>query len=98
MGFRYHSTQMHEVVENGVRKVKKNSVNINNGQGTKTVETMENGKTRKVTHKLNNSEIKRIAKNQFIPGLFKSCTDCLNTRSPSNTTRRNSKKNGSSRE
>jgi hypothetical protein len=97
MAFRFHSTQVQEVIENGDAKIKKNIVSIENGKGSKTVETIENGKTRKVTHKLSNSEMKKIAKNEFIPGLFKSCTDCLNSRSRTNPTRRNSKKKGSSR-
>ena len=97
MGFRYHSTQVHEMEENGVQQLKKNTVNIENGKGTKTVEVTKNGKTRKVTHKLTPSQVKKIQSNQFIPGLFKSCHDCLNTRLPSAQTRRNSKKKEASR-
>ena len=95
MVFQYSSTQVHEVQENGRQVMKKNSVNIANGKGTKTVEITENGKTRKSTKKLSNAEMEKIQKNQFIPGLFKSCTNCL--RPSSSQTRRVNKKKGSSR-
>jgi hypothetical protein len=100
--FHYSSSQVHEVVENGVKKSKRNTVNISNGKGTKTVELTENGKTRKSTKKLSNAEIQKIQKNEFIPGLFKECHDCLNTstggsRSSGTQTRRNTKKKSRSR-
>jgi hypothetical protein len=97
MGFHYNSTQVHAVEKDGVEEVRKNTVNIENGKGTKTVELTKNGQTRKVTHKLTASQVKKIQNNQFIPGLFKSCHDCLNTRTQSRQTRRNSKKRESSR-
>jgi hypothetical protein len=95
MPFAFESTQVHQVEENGHIKTKKNIVNISNGKGTKTVEVIENGKTRKNTKKLSKEEVAKIQKNEFIPGLFKPCYDCL--RSPSTQTRRSSKKKGSSR-
>ena len=98
MAFQFHSTQVHETYENGAHKMKKNSVDISNGKGTKTVEVTENGKTRKVTHKLTPSQITKVKKNQFIPGLFNSCHNCLNKpRSSKTQTRRATKKKGSSR-
>jgi hypothetical protein len=97
MVFQYSSTQVHEVMENGEKKMKKNIVEIKNGKGSKTVELTENGKTRKSTKKLSNAEIQKIQQNQFIPGLFKSCTNCLNSRSLTSQTRRNSKKKRDSR-
>ncbi len=95
MPFAFHSSQVHHLEENGHKKTKVNSVDVSNGQGTKTVEITENGKTRKNTKKLSKSEIAKIQKNEFIPGLFKPCYDCL--RSPSTQTRRSSKKKRSSR-
>ena len=95
--FNYESSQVHSVVENGRQMTKKNIVNIQNGKGTKTVEVTENGKTRKSTKNLTNAEIQKIQRNQFIPGLFKPCYNCINTRQTNNTTRRNSKKKSRSR-
>ncbi len=95
MAFTFHSEQVHSVQENGQQKTKKNIVNIVNGKGTKTVEITENGKTRRNTQKLSKKEQEKIQQNQFIPGLFKPCYNCL--RSPSRQTRRYSKKKGSSR-
>jgi hypothetical protein len=103
--FNYTSSQVHNVVENGRQMTKKNIVNIENGKGVKTVEVTQNGKTRKSTKKLTNAEIQKIQKNQFIPGLFKPCYNCINTRQAlrqasrqtTNQTRRNSKKKGESR-
>lgn len=94
---RYASTQVQEVYENGTHKVKKNIVSIENGKGSKTVEITENGKTRKNTKKLKSAEIQKILTNQFIPGLFKPCYDCLNSRSSSAQTRRSTKKKRDSR-
>lgn len=95
MPFAFQSTQVHEVEENGHQKTKRNIVNISNGKGTKTVEVTENGTTRKHTKKLSPEEVAKIQKNEFIPGLFKPCYDCL--RSPPTQTRRASKKKRSSR-
>lgn len=101
MGFEYHSTQVHSVEENGQSKTKKNSVDISNGKGTKTVELTENGKTRKNSKRLTSEEVEKIQKNQFIPGLFQPCYDCLNkkggSRIRSRQTRRTTKKKGSTR-
>ena len=101
MAFSFESTQVHHIEENGHTKTKKNTVSISNGKGTKTVELSENGKTRKNTKKLSPQEVERIKKNEFIPGLFKPCYDCLNTkggsRLSSKQTRRSSKKKGRSR-
>ena len=79
--FVYHSEQVHSTFENGAMKTKKNIVNIENGKGTKTVTMVTNGNSRSSTKKLSAAEIRKIRKNEFIPKLFKSCTDCLNARS-----------------
>jgi hypothetical protein len=94
--FNYSSTQIHQIQENGKKKTRKNIVAIKNGKGTKTVEINENGKVRKSTKNLSALEIESIQNSQFIPGLFKPCYDCLNTRSQRNQTRRNTKKKSDS--
>ena len=95
--FSYHSEQVHSVYENGQQVIKKNSVNIKNGKGTKTVTMMTNGKSRTSTKKLKPSEVKHIKQNRFIPGLFKPCYDCINSkpRSKSSTRSKTHKKKGS---
>lgn len=96
-GFAFHSEQVHSTYENGEQQTKKNVVNIKNGKGTKTVTVMKNGKTKSSTKKLNTAEIKKIKQNQFIPGLFKPCYDCLNQpmRSKSSSRSKTHKKKGS---
>lgn len=95
--FEFTSSQTHSVEENGHQKTRTNTVSIANGKGIKTVEIRENGKTRKSTKKLNSAEIAKIQTNQFIPGLFKPCLDCLNSRTALTQTRRTPKKKSGSR-
>jgi hypothetical protein len=61
----------------GKTKTRKNIVKIRGTKGTKTVEITEGKKIKKSTHKLKPSEIRKIQRNQFIPGLFKPCLKCL---------------------
>jgi hypothetical protein len=94
--FAFHSEQVHSTYENGTEQTKKNIVNIKNGKGTKTVTIVKNGKANSSTKKLSTSEVKQIKQNQFIPGLFKPCYDCLNsTRSKSSSRSKTQKKKGS---
>ena len=75
--FQYESTQFHMSKVDGKTQTRKNIVKIRNGKGTKTVVIMRDGKTKKSTHKLKPSEVRKIQKNQFIPGLFKPCLKCI---------------------
>ena len=95
-GFSFHSEQVHSTYENGEQQMKKNVVNIKNGKGTKTVVVSKDGRTKSSTKKLSSAEIKKIKQNQFIPGLFKPCYDCLNsTRSKPRSRSKTQKKKGS---
>ena len=94
--FAFHSEQVHSTYENGQLKMKKNIVNIENGKGTKTVTLEQNGTSRTSTKKLKPAEIRKIHSNQFIPGLFKPCIDCINgSRSKGASRSKTQKKKGS---
>ena len=73
--FSYHSEQVHSVLKNGKGLTRRNIVNIRNGRGEKAVEVYDaKGRQQsRVAKHLNASEVDRIRKNQFIPGLFKDC-------------------------
>jgi hypothetical protein len=73
--FSYHSEQVHSAFRNGKGETRRNTVNIKNGKGTKSVETyMADGKIKSRSEKaLTVQELDCIHKNKFIPGLFKDC-------------------------
>jgi hypothetical protein len=73
--FSYHSEQVHSVAKNGKGVTRRNVVSIRNGRGKKAVEIYDaKGRPQsRVTKPLSASEVSRIRKNQFIPGLFKDC-------------------------
>lgn len=70
MTFKFHSNEIHSTPKGTVQ----NSVNINNGKGTK-VTTMYNSAGKKLytkTKKLNTSELSNIKSRKFMPTLFSS--------------------------
>jgi hypothetical protein len=88
--YSYESIQSHSKFENGEGRVQVMEVSIKNGKGHKKV-TLKNKNGRKIVSKtidLNDDEINRIMKKEFIPGLFRPCLDHCSTRL-SNRTRRN---------
>jgi hypothetical protein len=61
---------------NGIQETIMN-VEVKNGQGTKSVTLVENGKTKKSVKKLTKKEIQNIGMNRFMPGFFTKCIgDC----------------------
>jgi hypothetical protein len=79
MHFNYHSEQAHSMFINGKGQTKINTVDIQNGKGTKAVIIKDRrGKTVKQSHKsLTKKELNCIRKCQFIPGLFRDCMSCI---------------------
>jgi hypothetical protein len=73
--FAYHSEQVHSLIKNGRGATRRNVVSIRNGRGEKAVEVYDaKGRQQsRVAKRLRASEVDRIRKNQFIPGLFKDC-------------------------
>lgn len=63
------------MIKNGKGVTRRNVVSIRNGRGKKAVEIYDaKGRPQsKVAKHLSASEVSRIRKNQFIPGLFKDC-------------------------
>jgi hypothetical protein len=94
MTYQFYSQQLQSVMVNGQQKIKKNTVTVKNGKGRKAVTIQENGKSHTSVKPLSTADIQKIQKNQFIPGLFKDCHDCLNRqmRSQKSQTRRAPKK------
>ncbi len=89
--FSYHSEQVHSAFKNGKGETRRNTVNIKNGQGTKSVETYKaDGTVKSRAEKpLTKEELDCIRKNKFIPGLFKDCVKPIRTlRKKRSTTRR----------
>lgn len=66
----YVSVQARLVNGSGQR----NTVIVKNGQATKTVEKIQNGRVKqKKTRKLSPSERKKVLAGTFVPGLWKNC-------------------------
>jgi hypothetical protein len=89
--FSYHSEQVHSAFKNGKGETRRNTVNIKNGQGTKSVETYRSDGTVKsrAEKPLTKDELDCIRNNKFVPGLFKDCIKPMRTmRKKRSTTRR----------
>lgn len=83
----FHSVQMHETLKDGELMRERQSVNITNGKGTKTVEISDKQGTRRKSKRLTKREISNIQKKKFMPGFFLDCKNCLrpNVRKASQT-------------
>lgn len=77
MPIQFHSVQMHETLQNGELTRERQSVNVTNGKGTKTVEITNKKGTRRKTKRLTKNEISNIQKKKFMPGFFNDCKNCL---------------------
>jgi len=90
--FSYHSEQVHSLFKNGKGQTRRNIVSIRNGKGTKAVETysMDGKHLKRKELPLTDKELQCIAKNKFVPGLFKDCIHppSLSTSRPKRTVRR----------
>jgi hypothetical protein len=89
--FSYHSEQVHSVFTGGKGETRRNIVNIQNGKGTKAVETFDASGQRKSRKekKLTSKELDCIRRNKFIPGLFSDCVKPLGSSlRPNKTIRR----------
>lgn len=73
----YHSEQTHIEYVNGTQKERRQIVDINGKNGTKTVIVIRNGKKQKSTKSLSPKEISCIRNCQFMPGLFNECDKCI---------------------
>jgi hypothetical protein len=84
--YSYHSEQVHSAFANGKGQTRRNSVDIKNGQGYKSVETYTaDGKLKARNEKqLNQTELDCIKRNKFIPGLFNDCIKPLKLTNKSN--------------
>ena len=77
MTFQYKSVQMHS--DNKQTKITR--VTVLGKKGYKSVEIRKRGKkTRKSRKPLTMKQIRCIKRCEFIPGLFKDCIDCINSR------------------
>lgn len=77
--FVYNSVQSHSEFKNGKGQTKVNRVKISGKTGYKSV-TIRNKSgrvTKKSKKRLTKKEIACIKRCQFVPGLFKDCSDCL---------------------
>jgi len=78
--FQYHSVQTHMDLHRGTQRTKTQRVSIRGSKGFKQVVLQEpNGKRRTSKKKLTKKEIQCIRKCQFIPGLFRTCEECLSS-------------------
>jgi hypothetical protein len=73
--FSYHSEQVHSFFSKGKGQTRRNTVDIKNGKGIKSVETYSmDGKVKsKREVPLTTQEMECIQRNKFVPGLFKDC-------------------------
>lgn len=89
--FSYHSEQVHSSFVNGKGQTRRNTVNIKNGKGKKSVEVYDAKGSVKSKHEkeLTAKEVECIAKNRFIPGLFKDCITPLRLKGKTRRRRNN---------
>jgi hypothetical protein len=73
--FSYHSEQVHSFFVNGKGQTRRNSVNIKDSKGTKSVSTYaaDGKQIQHIEKPLTRSELECIKRNKFVPGLFKDC-------------------------
>lgn len=86
--FQYHSEQLNT----NKNKTRRNIVTITNGKGSKRVEEYDSRGERiyEVEKPLTPSQINKIKKSIFIPGLFKDC--CGESEDPRSKTRKVNRK------
>jgi len=91
--FSYHSEQVHSLFKHGKGQTRRNIVSIRNGKGIKAVETysMDGKHLKRKELPLTDKELQCIAKNKFVPGLFKDCITPLQMRSKRTLRRKHSK-------
>lgn len=77
--FQYNSVQTHSEFKNGKGQTKTNRVTIKGKSGYKmiTIRNKSGRVTKKSKKRLTQKEIKCIQRCQFVPGLFKDCSECL---------------------
>ena len=77
--FTYNSVQTHSEFKNGKGRTKTNRVTIKGKTGYKmiTIRGPSGRITKKSKKRLSKKEVACIKKCQFVPGLFKSCEDCI---------------------
>jgi hypothetical protein len=75
--FTYNSIQSNQTRMKGKTISTTRRVKIQNGKGFKEVVTRTGGKTRRARKPLTRSEIRHIQHYKFVPGLFKSCYECI---------------------
>jgi len=88
--FSYYSEQVHSVFVHGKGQTQRNIVSIQNGTGTKAVETYTADGTKLYRKELplTKAELHCIQKKQFVPGLFTECIKPLQTKMRSKRTTR----------
>ena len=69
--FVFRSHQSHTIVKNGKRVTRRNNVNVSGSKGSKEVEVVQSGKTRRAKKALTKREITNIRKGVFMPRLFR---------------------------
>jgi hypothetical protein len=75
--FQYESTQIHSDLLKGHKRTKTQRVHITGKKGYKEVTVEEKGRRRTSKKKLTKKEVDCIRRCQFIPGLFRSCEQCI---------------------
>lgn len=93
--FRYTSVQSHGIITPKGEKIKETRVNVENGQGTKTVTVTDDKGSHSDTSKLTKSEITNIQKHRFMPNFFKKTL--TNVKRLKNRTLKRSSKKGKSK-
>jgi len=91
--FTYHSEQVHSFFEKGKGQNRRNIVSIQDGKGTKSVETYtaDGKQLKRKSVPLSAHELQCIQKNKFVPGLFKDCITPLKLRSNRTVRRKHNK-------
>lgn len=77
--FHYHSNQTHFTKQNGEISQETQTVEVKNGKGTITVTKIHDGKKVSKKHPLTHKQIKNIEERKFMPGLFRSINQKVDT-------------------